>query len=326
MNASRVVRLLLAIVCLATVCVALFCPLISMNTMGVPQHISISFLLGSASAISGPLGIFAHYLFFVFAVLWVITAILALIFPASKKAPGIVGIISGVITFIASSALLIILLATDTVITGRGLGGAASIGFGAIATPILCLTIIVLSIVVLALPDSKRVKQAPNGADDARFNEVPAPNSMPGRNYQPAQNYMPAPDYRPAQNYIPAPANNYGPATSMIQPAGGAHIMGLSGMYAGARFDVSDGRPVIFGRDTSVCSVIFDSSEPAISRQHCIVTYLPGVDMYSVRDISKNGTFIGSPSNRMPANVDQTVPKGTVLYLGSGSVAFRLDQ
>ena len=115
------------------------------------------------------------------------------------------------------------------------------------------------------------------------------------------------------------------PQGRQAQGGGSAHIVGLSGVYQNASFDASDGRPIMFGRDTNTCSVVFDQFETAVSRQHCIVTFLPHANLYSVRDISKNGTYLGSMTNRMPTNVEQNVKRGTILYLGSNKNTFKLD-
>lgn len=104
-----------------------------------------------------------------------------------------------------------------------------------------------------------------------------------------------------------------------------ASIVGVNGAYHNASFDVSDGRPVMFGRDTNTCSVIFDQYENAVSRQHCIVAFLPNSNMYSVRDLSRFGTYVDSMNNRLPANAEFSVPRGTVLYLGSVKNSFRLN-
>lgn len=103
------------------------------------------------------------------------------------------------------------------------------------------------------------------------------------------------------------------------------YIEGLSGAYQGAKFDISDGNRIVFGRDASTCHVIFDQFETAVSRQHCTIAYIPATGMYAVRDMSKNGTFVNNMNNRLPANVETMQPRGTVIYIGSSKNAFRLS-
>ena len=220
MNASRVVRLMLALVCIATVFISLFAPLALGRNYGMENDISISYLIGEADKVNGSLGLLVKYLFFIFAIMWVVTAILALVFPVSKKAPGTMGLVGGCITFIASSLLLIGLLSTDALGSALGLssGGESAIGFGAIGAPLFCIAIIVLS-----LPEG--TERAEHGAAQSA-----APAYVPRLNEAPAQNY-PQQGYQ-QQNY---PAQNY-PAQ---QPRVSARIIGVAGDYSGASFDIS---------------------------------------------------------------------------------------
>lgn len=102
-------------------------------------------------------------------------------------------------------------------------------------------------------------------------------------------------------------------------------ISGLSGAYASAKFDISDGRPVKFGRDVSCCQIVFDQFETTVSRVHCMVAFNRVTGQYNVRDLSKNGTFINTMQNRLPYNEERNVPRGTIIYIGSSKNSFRLD-
>ena len=115
--------------------------------------------------------------------------------------------------------------------------------------------------------------------------------------------------------------NNYGIKSFLDKP----YIVGVAGPYKGSRFDFPlEGSHIVFGRDESACHVVFDQFQTAVSHQHCTVTYLKNLDMYSVRDMSKNGTYINSMDNRMPPNVEQMQPRGTVILIGSPRNAFKL--
>lgn len=104
-----------------------------------------------------------------------------------------------------------------------------------------------------------------------------------------------------------------------------AIILGISGIYHGASFDISDGRPVKMGRDSSACQIVFDQYQSMISRIHCVITYNRDSDDYIVRDVSKNGVFINDISNRMQSDSKRTVPRGTLIYLGSDKNSFKLN-
>lgn len=101
-------------------------------------------------------------------------------------------------------------------------------------------------------------------------------------------------------------------------------IIGINGPYKGARFDFPEDTRIVFGRDEASCHIVFDQFQTAVSHEHCTVTYIKNLDMYSVRDISKNGTYINNMDTRMPANVEQMQPRGTVIILGSPRNAFKL--
>lgn len=115
-------------------------------------------------------------------------------------------------------------------------------------------------------------------------------------------------------------ANNYNIKSFLDKP----YIVGVAGAYKGARFDFPEGSRIVFGRDESTCHVVFDQFQTAVSHQHCTVTYMKNLDMYSIRDISKNGTYINSMENRIPSNVEQMQPRGTIIYIGSARNAFQL--
>lgn len=127
---------------------------------------------------------------------------------------------------------------------------------------------------------------------------------------------VPAQPAQPARPVPPAPP---------VTPAARVYIEGISGAYQGAKFDISDGNRIVFGRDASTCHVIFDQFETAVSRQHCTIAYIPATGMYAVRDMSKNGTYVNTMSNRLPANVETMQPRGTVILVGSSKNAFRLS-
>lgn len=99
-------------------------------------------------------------------------------------------------------------------------------------------------------------------------------------------------------------------------------IRGLSGMYAGAVFDVNNGQKIVFGRDSASCNVIFDAGDNDISRQHCTIEYQNG--SYFVTDTSSNGTFQAN-GTRLPAQVRSALPKNSSIYLGSNKNTFRLE-
>ena len=99
-------------------------------------------------------------------------------------------------------------------------------------------------------------------------------------------------------------------------PAGQrAVITGISGKYAGAAFDISDGMPVVFGRSASEANIVFDKFETDISRKHCFVCYDMGLQKFIVTDCSTNGTF-REDGSMLPPNQPVNMEFGSLIYLG----------
>ena len=94
----------------------------------------------------------------------------------------------------------------------------------------------------------------------------------------------------------------------------------LSGEYIGGKFYVTD--KIVIGNDPSECNVVLSSK--TISRIHCIIKYIPQTDTYTVRDVSKNGTF-GANDKRFAKNLEMQVPRMTEIYMGENKDRFLLD-
>lgn len=103
-----------------------------------------------------------------------------------------------------------------------------------------------------------------------------------------------------------------------------AIITGMTGKYQGATFDVTDGAEIVFGRAAAECNIIFDQYATDVSRRHCGIRFDRISDHYIVTDYSSNGTFLDNGS-RMEKNQPESLPRGTVLYLGNRKNTFRLE-
>lgn len=290
---SKVLRIILGAVCLIAIVCAFVLPIISFSSMMLNAKFNMFNVTGANGVTvlglegASALKLLAMIFYVGCAVLWFIVALFALILPLNKKVPGIMGIIMGALTFISTLIFMFIMIGTCKSYSELYAVDLVTCrpGIMVFVLPVLCIGMIVLAVLILASKDGKQ----------------PIPDG--GGRVQPPV----TPPVRP------------------MQPQGNAFIVGLNGTYQNARFNVSDGAPVMFGRDASTCSVVFDQFETAVSRQHCIVKFLPNANMYSVRDMSKNGTYIGSMNNKMPNNIEQNVQRGTVIYLGSSKNSFKLD-
>lgn len=78
-------------------------------------------------------------------------------------------------------------------------------------------------------------------------------------------------------------------------------LKGITGQYAGQRFDLTKGS-VVIGRDPSVCNIIFDQNTPGISGRHCRVAYDAGQGCLLLTDLgSSYGTYLDN-GKKLTAN------------------------
>lgn len=93
-----------------------------------------------------------------------------------------------------------------------------------------------------------------------------------------------------------------------------AVLRGVTGKYAGQRFDLLGGK-VILGRDPTRCNIVFDQNTPGISGQHCQVIYDGNEDCFLITDLgSSYGTFLGN-GKKLTANVAEKLSAGDTFYL-----------
>lgn len=94
----------------------------------------------------------------------------------------------------------------------------------------------------------------------------------------------------------------------------------LSGEYEGGKFYISD--KLVIGHDASKCNIVL--GDKTVSHVHCVISYIPETDTYTVKDVSSNGTFF-SDGKRFAKNFDMQVPRRTEIYLGKNKERFLLD-
>ena len=93
-----------------------------------------------------------------------------------------------------------------------------------------------------------------------------------------------------------------------------AVLRGVTGKYAGQKFDLLKGK-VVIGRDPATCNIVFDKNTPGISGRHCQVVYDPNEDCFLITDLgSSYGTFLGN-SKKLTANVAEKLYAGDTFYL-----------
>lgn len=104
-------------------------------------------------------------------------------------------------------------------------------------------------------------------------------------------------------------------ATNGRGPAGKhAVLRGVTGKYAGQKFDLLKGK-VVMGRDPASCNIVFDKNTPGISGRHCQVAYDANEDCFLITDLgSSYGTFLGN-GKKLTANVVENLFAGDTFYL-----------
>ncbi len=109
----------------------------------------------------------------------------------------------------------------------------------------------------------------------------------------------------------------------IIRTRADGRITALSGTYAGAVFSMRDNETVNLGRDPMKCQIVFDDKNIEVSHMHCSIRYSAMGNSYIVTDYSKNGTW-RDDNTRLHSNMPNSLPAGTVIYLGSRKNTFRL--
>ena len=107
-------------------------------------------------------------------------------------------------------------------------------------------------------------------------------------------------------------------------PSKRATIIGISGQYEGAVFDISRGDEIAMGRSAKECHIVFDQFQEEVSRIHCKIRYDLNTEDFYITDCSSLGTYM-EDGTRLENGVTKRVGRGTVIYLATKRNKFRLD-
>ena len=117
-------------------------------------------------------------------------------------------------------------------------------------------------------------------------------------------------------------AQNAGANRAAGGAASAAHqIVCISGEFANASFPINPNETVVIGRDSAVSNIVIVA--PKVSRKHCTISFDSAKNMFIVVDCSTNGTYTEN-GTRLMANMNNPLPSGTVISLGSNENRFRL--
>lgn len=140
---------------------------------------------------------------------------------------------------------------------------------------------------------------------------------------QPPKNEVPEqpgedPHYVPVQPQ-PGEDPHYIPVQPQPEQKHGV-LVGLCGLYAGAKIEMKDGETITFGRADDN-NLIFEN-ENRISRHHCIVRWDAQRQKYIFRDYSSGGSYINDQQDCLPQNLDLEVACGSKIALGNNDNVF----
>ena len=112
------------------------------------------------------------------------------------------------------------------------------------------------------------------------------------------------------------------PAPIPAAPVNAPHkIVCVSGEFMNASFPLNRGETVIIGRDAGSANVVIVA--PKVSRKHCTIRFDEARNSFIVVDCSTNGTYREN-GNRLMANMENPLPPGSVISLGSDENRFKL--
>ena len=92
-------------------------------------------------------------------------------------------------------------------------------------------------------------------------------------------------------------------------------VTSLASQHNGTSFTLSNG-PIMIGRDSSTCKIVFQEGTAGVSGRHCTVEYKADTKEFIVTDLqSTYGTFLTSGKQLSP-NVPCSLKSGDKFYLG----------
>ena len=100
-----------------------------------------------------------------------------------------------------------------------------------------------------------------------------------------------------------------------VPPVSMGQVRCTKGVAAGQGFMLPPDRKVIVGKSQQKANLIINNQD--ISNVHCSIRYNPGMNTYTIKDHSMNGTFVNGVRLQKDAAIEY--PAGTVLALADGS-------
>jgi hypothetical protein len=102
-----------------------------------------------------------------------------------------------------------------------------------------------------------------------------------------------------------------------------AYLTGLSGPFAGRRFNLNQG-PAVIGRDPAQANVLYPQDITEISRRHVTVSFDPAGQTFILEDTSSNGTFLAG-GERLQQHQPYYLQAGATFTLGQGGDTYSVE-
>ena len=106
-------------------------------------------------------------------------------------------------------------------------------------------------------------------------------------------------------------------------------VVCLTGRAKGSSFRIPNNGSISLGRDPDEADIVVETEYSDVSRCHCIIRYDSQRRCYLVKDVSKNGTSVSRHETgeriALPGQTEVEVRPGSVLHIGKGDSAFRLE-
>ncbi len=132
-----------------------------------------------------------------------------------------------------------------------------------------------------------------------------------------------------AKNTSPASPEQIAPgngAVGSIHPAAALHpaIRSMAVQHNGGRISIGND-PVLIGRDTTACKIVYKEGTPGISARHCSVVWEPQTGDFLLTDLrSTYGTYL-SDGQKLTPGVPYRLRAGDSFYLGEPANTLRVE-
>lgn len=122
---------------------------------------------------------------------------------------------------------------------------------------------------------------------------------------------------QPQADIVPPPVQ---PAVSAKKPM----VRSMSAQHNGMSFPIG-GAPILVGRDTVNCTIVYREGTPGVSGRHCTIEWDPRTEEFLITDLrSTYGTFLMDGQKLQP-NVPYHCKAGECIYVGEKTNVLRVE-